>query len=136
MYAGLGLTVVVAAAPYAELAGGHLLADHIRAGCPTYPQTRIDSAVTTCLVLLTVVGALGALARLWSIWAVRVGKPWARSAATVLFALGASAGSTGLLAKDTSGATGLPSALGRALVAPCLAGLLAVTRLWWRPRPE
>ncbi|MEU9636067.1 hypothetical protein ACGFZZ_09765 [Streptomyces tendae] len=135
MYAGLGLTVLATAAPYADLADSRLLADHIRAGYPAYSQTRIDSAVTTYLVLLSVVGALGVLAWLWSIWSVRADKQWARPVATVLCALGAGAGLTGLLIKDTSGATGLPSALGCAGTAPCLAGVLAVTLLWRKPRP-
>jgi hypothetical protein len=130
MYAGLGLTVLATAAPYADLADSHLLADHVRAGYPMYSQARIDSAVTTYLVLLSVVGALGVLAWLWSIRVVRVGKRWARPAATVMFALGAIAGLTGLLAKDTSGAAGLPAELGWAGMAPCLAGVLAVTLLW------
>ncbi|MET8747792.1 hypothetical protein [Streptomyces sp. NPDC004728] len=79
--------------------------------------------------------ALGVLAWLATAWAVKAGKPWARPAATVVFMLGTSVGLTGLLSKDTSGATGLPSALGWAGMIPCLAGVVAVAQLWRRPRP-
>ncbi|MFE5325981.1 hypothetical protein ACFRCG_06175 [Embleya sp. NPDC056575] len=134
MYAGLGLTVLATAAPYADRATGHLLADHIRAGYPMYGDARVDSAVAGYLVLLSVIGTLGVLAWLWTIRAVKAGKPWARYGATVMFALGAGAGLTGLLTEDTSGATGLPPALGWAGMAPCMAGIVAVALLWRRPR--
>ncbi|MFE7110818.1 hypothetical protein ACFU98_16320 [Streptomyces sp. NPDC057575] len=134
MYAGLALTVLATIAPYVDHSTTHLLADHIRAGYPTYPQARVDSAATTYLVVLSVIGALGVLAWLATAWAVKAGKPWARPAVTVVFMLGTSVGLTGLLAKDTSGATGLPSALGWAGMIPCLAGVVAVALLWRRPR--
>jgi hypothetical protein len=38
-----------------------------------------------------------------------------------------------LLVRDTSGDTGLPPLLGWVGLLPCLAGLLAVMRLWKRP---
>jgi hypothetical protein len=125
MYAGLGLTVVAAIVPYTA----NVLADHIRAGYPTYPQARIDTAVTTYLVLLSIVGALGIFAWVWTIWAVKVGKRWARGTATAMFALGTGVALTGLLVKDTSGDTGLPPLLGWVGMLPCLAGLLAVILL-------
>jgi hypothetical protein len=134
MYTGLGLTVVATVAPYVDRATTHLLADHIQAGYPAYTQTRVDSAVTTYLVLLSVVGALGVIAWLWTIRAVKADKRWARLAATVMFVLGTSVGLIGLLTKDTSGDTGLPSALGWAGMAPFPVALLAVTLLWRRPR--
>ncbi|MFJ2916812.1 hypothetical protein [Streptomyces sp. NPDC087307] len=134
MYTGLGLAVIATIVPYADRATTHLLADHIRAGYPTYTPARIDSAVSTYLVLLSVVGALGVLAWLWTTWAVRAGKRWARPAVTVMSVLGAGVGLTGLLTKDTSGATGLPPALGWTGMAPSLAALLAVALLWSRPR--
>ncbi|MEU3742392.1 hypothetical protein AB0E78_35680 [Streptomyces sp. NPDC032198] len=134
MYAGLGLTVAATALPYADRATGHLLADHIRAGYSAYTQARIESAVTTYLILLSVIGALGVIAWLWAAWAVKAGKWWARPAVTVLFVLGASVGLTGLLTTDTSGETGLPPALGWAGMAPWLAALLAVALLWGRSR--
>jgi hypothetical protein len=135
MRIGLALTVIAAVYPFVDRATTHLLADHIRAGYPSYPQTRVDSAVTTYLILLSVIGALGVLAWLWMIRAVKVGKRWARPAATVMFLLGTSVELTGLLTKDTSGDTGLPPTLGWIGMVPCLAGLLAVTLLWRRPRP-
>ena len=132
MYAGLALTVVTLIVPYIDHATANVLADHIRAGYPTYTQARIDSAVTTYLVYLSVLGALGIICWLAAIWAVKAGKRWARGAATAMFALGTGIAVIDLLVKDTSGDTGLPPLLGWAGMLPCLAGLLAVTLLWRR----
>ena len=132
MYAGLALTVAAMLVPYVDHATGNMLASHIRAGYPTYTQARIDSAVTTYLVYLSVVGALGIICWLWAIWAVKAGKRWARGAATAMFALGTGIALIDLLVKDTSGDTGLPPLLGWAGMLPCLAGLLVVTLLWRR----
>ena len=132
MYLGLGLTVVAMIVPYVNHATANVLAAHIRAGYPTYTPARIDSAVTTYLVYLTVVGALGIICWLLAIWAARMGKRWVRGAATAMLALGAGIAVMDLLVRDTSGDTGLPSLLGWVGVLPCLAGLLAVTRLWRR----
>ncbi|MGW5360121.1 hypothetical protein [Actinopolymorpha pittospori] len=134
MYAGLVLTVLATIAPYIDRSTTHLLAHHIRSGYPTYHQARVDSAVTTYLVVLSVIGALGVLDWLATAWAVKAGKPWARPTATVMFVLGSSVGLTGLLTTDTSGETGIPPALGWAGMIPCLAGLMAVALLWRRPR--
>jgi hypothetical protein len=129
IYAGLALTVVATIVPYTT----RLLADHVRAGYPAYTQARIDSAVSTYQVLLSVVGALGIVAWLGTAWAVRAGKRWARAATAVLFVLGTSIGLAGLLVTDTSGDTGLSPALAWTGLAPCLAALLAVTLLRRRP---
>ncbi|MFD0024791.1 hypothetical protein [Streptomyces sp. NPDC058382] len=134
MLTGLGLTVAATVLPYADRATTHLLADHIRAGYPSYTQERVDSAVSTYLVLLSVTGALGVVAWLWALRAVKAGKRWARPAVTVMSVLAVGIGLTGLLTRDTSGETGLPPALGWAGLAPCLAALLAVVFLWRRPR--
>lgn len=132
MYAGLGLTVVAVIVTYVDHATANVLADHIRAGYPTYTQTRIDSAVTTYLVYLSVVGGLGLICWLWAIWSVKAGKRWARGAATAMFALGTGIALIDLLIRDTSGDTGLPPLLGWVGMLPCLAGLLAVMLLWRR----
>lgn len=132
MYAGLGLTVVAMIVPYVDHATANVLADHIRVGYPAYAQARIDSAVTTYLVYLSVVGALGIICWLGTIRALKAGKRWARGAATVMFALGTGIALIDLLVRDTSGDTGLPPLLGWAGMLPCLAGLLAVTLLWRR----
>ncbi|WP_174867533.1 hypothetical protein [Nocardia arthritidis] len=134
MYAGLVLTVVAAVVPYIDRATSDLLADHIRSGYPGYTRMEIDSAVTTYLLLLSVIGALGVVAWLGTMWAVKKDKRWARPAATGMFVLGASVGLTTLLTKDTSGDTGLPAALGWVGMAPSLAGLVAVALLWRGPR--
>ncbi|WP_328450237.1 hypothetical protein [Amycolatopsis sp. NBC_00438] len=99
----------------------------------TYTAAQVDTAVSVYLALSSAVGGLGVLAWLTTTWAVRAGKRWARPATTVLLVLGVAIGLTGLLVKDTSGDTGLPSALGWSGVAPCLAALLAVALLWRRP---
>ncbi|MFC9975729.1 hypothetical protein ACFVH6_33055 [Spirillospora sp. NPDC127200] len=135
MYAGLGLTVVAAIVPYLGRGPGHVLTDHVQAAYPAYTDAQVGSAVTTYLILLSVIGALGVAAWLWTIWTVKASKRWARPAATAMFVLGTSVGLTGLLTKDTSGDTGLPPEVGWTGMAPCAAGLLAVTLLWIRPRP-
>ena len=134
MYAGLGLTVAALIVAYVDHATGNVLAGHIRAGYPAYTQARIETAVTTYLVYLSVVGALGIICWLAAIWAVKAGKHWARGAATAIFALGTGIALLDLLIKDTSGDTGLPPLLGWAGMLPCLAGLVAVTLLWRRSR--
>jgi hypothetical protein len=132
MYAGLALTVVTLIVPYIDHATANVLGDHIRAGYPTYSQAAIDTAVTTYLVYVSVMGALGVISWLWTIRTVNAGKRWARGAATAMFALGTGIALFDLLVKDTSGDTGLPPLLGCTGMLPCLAGLLAVTQLWRR----
>jgi len=112
MYAGLALTVVTLIVPYIDHATANVLADHIRAGYPTYSRARIDTAVTTYLVYLSIIGALGVVSWLWTIRTINAGKRWARGAATAMFALGTGIALFDLLVKDTSGDTGLPSLLG------------------------
>ncbi|MEU1813305.1 hypothetical protein [Micromonospora aurantiaca (nom. illeg.)] len=130
MYTGLVLTVLATVAPYI---GRSVLAEHVRAGYPTYSPAQIDSAVMTYLVILCVVGVLGVGGWIWTAWAIRSGKRWARSATTFMFALGAVTALTALLIRDTSGDTGLAPLLGWIGVVPCLAGLAAVAMLWRRP---
>lgn len=126
MCAGLGLTVVAMIAPYVDRAGANGLAGHIRAGYPAYSQARIDTAVRSYLVYLTVIGVLGIASWLGTIWAVRAGKRWARWVAAAVFAVATTIALTDLLIKDTSGDTGLPAVLGWLGLLPCLAGLLTV----------
>jgi hypothetical protein len=133
MYAGLALTVAATIVPNVDANG---LADHIRKGYPTYAQSRVDSAVTTYLVYLTVVGALGIIAWIWTLRAVRAGKRWSRAVATALLTLGAGIALFDLLVRDTSGDTGLPPLLGWVGVLPSLAGLLAVILLFTKEGPE
>jgi hypothetical protein len=130
MYAGLAFTVVAAIVPHVDHVTANLLADHIRAGYPTYTHARIDTAVTTYLVYLSVVGALGAVGWLGMIRAVKTDKRWVREGATAMFALATSLALFDLLVKDTSGDTGLPPLLGWVGMLPCLPGLLVVAFLW------
>jgi hypothetical protein len=129
MYVGLVATIVATIVPYVDHATSNLLADHIRDGYPAYTQAQIDSAATTWLVVLSVLGALGVLSWLWTIWAVKTSKKWSRWAASGMFTLGTSVATTALLVKDTSGDAGLAPLLGWIGLAPCLAGLAAVTIL-------
>lgn len=130
MYTGLAATVLATIVPYVDRATSHMLADHIRAGYPGYSQARIDTAVSTYLVLLTVIGVLGIVGWLWSIHLANARSRWARGSATLMFVLGVSVAVTDLLIKDTSGTTGLSPLLGWVGVLPCLPGLVAVTCLW------
>lgn len=132
---GLVLTVLAAIAPLVDRATTHRIADHIRAGYPTYTDAQVDSAVTAYVVLLGVIGALGVVAWLGTGWAIRRNKRWARPAATVLFLLGTSLALMALLAEDTSGEVGLAPSLGWVGMAPSLAGLITVVLLWTGKRP-
>jgi hypothetical protein len=130
MYVGLTMTVGATIVPYVDRATSNTLAEHIRAGYPTYSQARIDTAATTYLVYLSVVGVLGVACWLLAARAVRTGWRWARLAATALFVIGTSLALADLLIRDTSGNTGLPPLLGWVGIAPCVPGLLAVILLW------
>jgi hypothetical protein len=132
MYVGGVLTALSASAPAVDRATGNVLAHHIRDGYPTYPQARIDSAVTAWLVILAVLGVLGLAAWSWTIWAVTAERPWAPWLATAMFCLGTAVALTALLVKDTSGRTGLAPLLGWIGLLPCVAGAVAVTMLWRR----
>lgn len=128
MSVGLVLTIVATIVPFITSA----LADHIRASYPDYTEARVDTAVSTWLIILTIIGALGVVGWLWTIWIVKAGKRWARWAATAMFVLGTCVALTDLLIKDTSGDTGLAPMLGWLGMLPCLAGLVAVALLWRR----
>lgn len=133
LYAGLAMTVIAMIVPYIDRATTNTLADHIRAGYPTYTQARIDTASTIYLVYLSVIGVLGVVGWLWTVRSVKTGRRWVRAAATGMFALGTSVALIDLLIRDTSGDTGLSALLGWVGILPCLPGLLAVTLLWRRP---
>jgi hypothetical protein len=133
IYAGVALTVVAAIVPHLDTNG---LAGHIRSGYPHYSQTRIDSAVTTYRIYLTVLGAFGIVAWLWTLRSVKAGKRWAPAVATALLALGAGVALFDLLVRDTSGETGLPPLVGWVGLLPCLPGVVAVTLLFKTTGPE
>jgi hypothetical protein len=132
MYAGLVLTVAATIAPYVDRATTSALASHIEAGWPAYSEARIDTAVTTWLVILSALGALGVAGWIGTIWAVRSRKGWARWTATTLFALGISTALTLVFITEPTGQQGLPPALAWIGVLPSLAGAVAVSRLWRR----
>jgi hypothetical protein len=135
LYTGLTTTVVATIAPYLDQATSHGLAHHIRAGYPSLSQARVDNAVTTYEVILTVIGVSGAFGWAAVIHGVTTGKRWTTPLATALFVLGLGIALTGLFSKDTSGETGLSPLLGWVGLLPCLPGLLAVITLWRQPRP-
>jgi hypothetical protein len=129
MYAGLALTVTATIVPHVDHAMANVPADHIRASYPAYTDARIDTAVATHLVYLSVVGALGVVGWLGTIWAVKAGKRWARGGATAMFAL--ATGSAPIRsARQRHVRRHRPAAVaGLVGTPPCLAGLLAVTFL-------
>jgi hypothetical protein len=90
MYVGLVLTVAATIVPHADHSTANLLGDHIRAGYPAYSDACIDTAVTTYLVYLSIVGALGVAGWLATIWAVKAGKRWVREGATAMFVVATS----------------------------------------------
>jgi hypothetical protein len=130
MHAGLALTVVVTTVPLVDHATANVLADHIRAGYPSYSAARIDSAATTYLIYLSALGAVGIGSWLWSIRAVKARRRWVRETVTAIFVLATGIALFDLMIKDTSGDTGLPPLLGWVGLLPCVAGLLAVGLLW------
>lgn len=134
MSVGLVLTVLVTIVPFLDGAT-HLLADHVRAGYPSYDAAQVSAAVRTYQYLLAGVGVLGVAAWLWTIRAVRRGRRWARGAAAAALALALVVVATALLTRDTSGDVGLAPALGWAGLLPCAAGAIAVVLLWRSPRP-
>jgi hypothetical protein len=136
LYAGLTTTVVATIAPYVDQATSHSLADHIRAGYPSFTQAQVGTAVTTYEVILTVIGVLGVAGWTLVIRAVMTSRQWTVPVATALFGLGLGIALTDLLIKDTSGATGLSPLLGWVGLVPCVPGLLAVALLWRRPQPR
>ena len=132
MCGGLALTIVATALPFADRAGSSGLTGHLRAGYPAYSTERIDAAVDTYLIYLSIIGALGVACWLGTIWAVRARKAWARGVATTVSLAATTVALTGLLVRDTSGDTGLPALVGWTGMLPCLAGLVAVSLLWRR----
>ena len=132
MCAGLALTVVATALPFVDRAGSGGLTGHLRAGYPAYSMERIDAAVDTYLIYLSIIGVLGLACWLGTIWAVHARKAWARGVATTTFMAATMVALTDLLVRDTSGDTGLPPLVGWTGVLPCLAGLVAVALLWSR----
>lgn len=135
MYIGLAFTIVALLVPYIDHATANILAGHILAGYPSYSQPRIDSAATTYLIYLSVLGAFGILGWVGTVWVASTRKPWAHWVATGLFVLGTSIALFNLLVEDTSGDSGLPPLLGWVGMLPCLAGLVAVILLW-RKQPQ
>lgn len=132
---GLALTVAALAVVSVDHATGDLLAQHIRAGYPSYSSARIDAAAMLWLVYLSVVAALGIVT--WAVtgWAVRTGRRWAPLLATAAFVVGTGIAVFNLVVTDTSGDTGLPALLGAVGLLPSLPGLVAVVLLWRGRRP-
>ncbi len=126
---GLALTVAAALAPFIDRVTAQVQAGHLRAGYPGYTVERIDTAVTTYLVLSAVVGVLGVVGWVWTLWVVRSARPWAHWSALAVFVLGTGTALTALFIRDTSGDTGLAPVLGLIGLLPCLAGLAVVILL-------
>jgi hypothetical protein len=136
MYVGLTLTAVATASGWVDRATGNVLAEHLRAGYPSYSLDRIDTAVTTWLGYLSILGALGVIGWSWAIRSVRKRLRWARTTTIGLFGAGLVVTLFNLLVRDTSGDTGLPPVLAWMGTLPALAGLLSVVLLWRRAHDE
>lgn len=132
MWGGLVLTVIATGYPFVDRATTHVLADHIRAGYPSYAQSEIDRAVTAYLVILSIVGGLGILSWIGTMWATHAGKRWARWAAAGVFVVALCVALAGVTVKDTSGDVGLAPSLGWLQFLPCVLGLATVALLWKR----
>jgi hypothetical protein len=130
MYVGAALTVVAAVFPFVDRATTTVLADHVRAGYPTYGQGKIDAAVTAYTVILAVVGALGLGGWFGTIRAVRAQKRWARPLAAGLLVGALSVAVAALTVQDTSGDVGVAPLMAWLLVVPCVPGLAACVLLW------
>ncbi|MGW5670791.1 hypothetical protein [Micromonospora sp. NPDC003776] len=130
--AGALLTLVAAVFPFVDRATTTVLADHIRAGYPTYGPAEINAAATAYLAILSVVGVLGLLGWLGTAWAARAGRGWTGWLATGLFLAAVGTSLAALTVQDTSGDVGLAPLLGWLQVLPCIPGLAAVVLLWRR----
>lgn len=128
-FLGLALTVLAAVVPVVDVVTLDLLAGHIEQGYPEFTDARVNQAVTTYLVLLTSVGVVGAVCWLVAIRGQRAGRPWVLAFAATAWLGGTALGLLGLLARDTSGDTGLPTLLGVLGVLPALPGLVVVVAL-------
>lgn len=129
-FAAALVTVAAAVAPYVDRASGHRLADHIRAGYPSYSRGQVAHAVKVYLLLLTLAGAIEGLGWIWAAWGVFGRRMWARWAVTAICTIQIGAALTGLLVKDTSGDVGLAPLLGWIGLAPCVVGGMAVALAW------
>ena len=132
MYAGVALTVVAIIVPYIDHAAANVLADHIRAGYPAYTQARIDTAVTTYLVYLSIIGALGVICWLWTI---RPSTPGSGGPAGPRPRCSCSEQAPPCSVSSSKTRPATPAChhlLGWIGMLPCLAGFLAVTLLWMR----
>lgn len=130
--AGLVLSILSTAAPYVDHAGANVLADHIRAGYPSYTESQVDHATSVWIAILTVIGVLGCLGWLAAMWILKARKSWAPWAVVGLFLIGTGLAMAAAWTKDTSADSGLAPQLGLVGLAPSLAGLLAVALIWRR----
>jgi hypothetical protein len=129
MCVGLLLTGAATVAPFVDRATGHVLANHIHDGYPTYTAQRVDEAVTTWITVLTFIGVLGVTGWLTTIWAVATHRPWARPTAIALLLIGTGLALASLLTKDSSGEIGFVPMLGGIGLAPSVPGLMTVALL-------
>ncbi|WP_109211790.1 MULTISPECIES: hypothetical protein [Microbacterium] len=131
LYLGAALTLVAAALPLVPHFRA-LLRDHVSAGYPGYTQPDVDTAVTTYVGILVVVGGLGLLGWGAALWAAHAGARATRWLMAGLLVAGALLAIAALTIRDTSGDVGLAPLFGWLLVAPCVAGAAAFV-LWTRP---
>ncbi|TQL67771.1 hypothetical protein FB381_1653 [Nocardioides albertanoniae] len=130
MLTGLALSVAAVAVVYVDRATTNVLADHIRAGYPSYGEDRIGEGVRVYTTYLTVLGAIGVIGWAVSLWVSRVRPRVAPWLVTTLFLLGTGVALFNLTIRDTSGETGLAPQIGWVGMLPSIAGLAAVVLVW------
>ncbi|MEV0800135.1 hypothetical protein AB0I34_20755 [Kribbella sp. NPDC050281] len=134
LYAGLLLTVLATLAPLIDIVTIDVIADHVRAAYPAWPQKSVLADRNAIAIYLAAVGVLGLVGWLYAIWGVARGKRRVRAVSTVQFVLGATIQLIGLSVGGEAYTTIVPPLHGIIGALPSLAGLVAVVGLWRRRR--
>ncbi|MFJ2900558.1 hypothetical protein ACIO87_37580 [Streptomyces sp. NPDC087218] len=132
MYVGLALTAVTAIAPLVDAVTVDTIAGHVRAAYPDWGPGPVGQDRTAITVYLAVTGGLGVLLWLLVIRAVAAGRRWARTAATSAWAAGMTVAMVDLGMGGERYEVIVPVGYGVLTLLPCVAGGVAVVRLWRR----
>ncbi|MGW1192344.1 hypothetical protein [Streptomyces sp. NPDC002559] len=130
MYAGLALTAVTALAPLVDAATVDTIAGHVRAAYPDWGPGPVGQDRTAITAYLAVTGGLGVLLWLLAIRAVASGRRWARAAATSAWGAGVTLAMVNLGMGGERYEVIVPVGYGVLTLLPCVAGGVAVVRLW------
>lgn len=130
MAAGLILNVIATVAPVVDIATVDTISDHVRAAYPAWGTASVGADRNAMVIYLVITGVLGIVTWLYVIRAVKVGKRWARAAATSAFAVGMLLALVNLTTGGGQYDVILPTGYGVLTLLPSLAGLVAVVSLW------